>query len=511
MKGLRAKLKHEREENVKLKFALRNKIVNDVIDAPTSTALAVVEPAEGEALLSESQALIEPQAEGGWEGECKEYEKLLLESYETRDAFKKELKALKIRNNELEKENRAYKRSLDAIARKRVEDRQAIEQWKQKMQQRDSSPVEIHEHPKSDPPMIEGKRKRPKLDEEADSKSAKVSFSSTITSHSTQDQATPDLFVGRRHASEEPTQFDKKAASSLESIFLLPENMALLESLAEDTRLREMEAEKTRIRDMEARGIPNLISSPVFSSSPPGHTQGKKLAIEPLKIKEEDVEEIEILETVHGSKNKNHETFGGFVVSEYTQLPEDSTQNSLPLALITKGPELSSEATETSSPVHEKALPSSSTSDQIQLETPKSVNRRSSSKFPRVDFAEIDDNLRLPRQSADPSLYMPSADGDSVSKKRSKRKSVLVHLPTPQSAAQGISAEQAQAKFMEGWLSRGNNSSGASSSSRNSNSARKAVDNTPTRRSSNGGLLRAKKAAISESIREFNTRKELVE
>lgn len=509
MSGLRAKLKHEREENVKLRFALRSKIVNDVIDAPSSTALAVVEPAEDEALLSESQALIEPQAEGGWEGECKEYEKLLLESYETRDAFKKELKALKIRNNELEKENRAYKRSLDAIARKRVEDRQAIEQWKQKMeQQRDSSPAEIQEHPKSDPPsMIEGKRKRQKLDEAQDNSAMKTSFSSTITSHSisTEDQATPDLFVGRRHASEEPTQFEKKSSSSLESIFLLPENMALLESLAEDTRLRELETEKNRIRDMEARGIPNLVSSPVFSSSPPGRAQIKKEAFQPVQIKEEDDEEIQILETLHGSKSKNRETVGGFVVSEYTQPPEDNLQSSLPLALITKATKIISDATESSSPVQETALPPGNTSDPIQLETPKSVNRRSRSKFPRVDFAEIDDNLRLPRQSAGPTLYMPSVDGDSASKKRSKRKSVLVHVPTPQSVLPGASADKAQARFMEEWLSKGGNGVGSSTS------ARKGVDNTPTRRSSNGGLLRAKKATISDSIREFNTRKELVE
>lgn len=526
---------------MKLKFALRTKIVNDFGDAPsTSTELAVANPEQ--ALLSESQALIEPQVD--WKEECKLYEKRLMESFEIRDAMKKELKELKVlkrKNAELEKENRAYKRSLDAIARKRVEDRKAIEKWKKKIAERtgdaalssdglattsDTKPADSQKPSK--------KRRKTLVEDDSDSSDVQVTYPeptreqdfrsdnllSTFQSETNNDSA--DIFVGGRHPSEEPTQYE----------FAKPK---LLSSIQTSLSLQDPDspAKKQESWNIEARGIPNLISSPVFSHSSQLEERTKIKAensdnfIQPKNENEEPSnDEFQVLaaaptHSVQESSLNDLRATGFVKYSQDAEEPHKIT-SSPPLARYTGVPETTSsgESTSSSSPLREVLdVTPTNTNDQLVPETPQ-TERRNSSKFPRVDFAEIDDDLRAPRPNGLAKPYL-NGDGDSGSnkKRRGKSKSVLIHIPTPQSeggagSRTGIFNEndevsKSKPRFMDKWLEGGNN--GIVQDSNGQQSGSTITQGTPTKRTNNLGLLKARKAAFTLSVKELQSDEELLE
>ena len=578
---------------MKLRFALRNKIVNEFTGAPEankimaptqdqSSMLAITAaPHEDEVLLSESQALIEPHGDGGWEAACKEYEKLLSESYETRDELQKELNSIKNRNTDLERQMKAHKRSLKLVAGKRVQDRHAILEWKRKMETANSSPP----LPSSDAGTTSDTREvinpaplenlsDSQLNQECIRKRRKITDGTTeeITeptamtspledSHNpyepTQGQESVGLFVSTMQEEDQNVPYE----------FAKPKNM--MSSLVHAPRITDTLAEKYESLDMEARGIPNLISSPVFSSSSPEppnsrleliskENEGDEIDLRKIKKEklDEDDDDVQVVGT---TTLTNREELieaklraTGFVVSDYSQVnpsvvPTNALKSSPPL--VTAAVPSSGEAT--SSPVssdtgniaeHADEVNNSNRNAGFSLETPpKSVTRRSSSKYPTVDFADIDEELRIRQKSLDGGVMTNMAgdfESDSVqgsaNRKRSKRKSVLIRVPTPQSVMSsggpgigllnepnngGNGGGKGTNRRMDEWLELGSHHRGI-----NTNIGNNALPpSTPTRSknresptvsagataTSAAGLFRAKKAALGQSVQELNNYEEL--
>lgn len=522
--GLRETINHEREENVKLKYALRNKIVNDLDGVSSTRSGPTGTHEEGKALLSESQALIEPEKADGWEAEYKVYEKRLYESYETQTALRKEIQVLKKRNAELEKEKRAFRKCLDILANKRVEDRKIIGKWQKKIEADKGHEVAIasdglastsEAEPMDDNPVDDGSesdknendlstpRKRHKSHgntETVDQNLLTSSVDGTMVKARPQSSAltynhesNEDLFVGRRHPSEEPTQyqFEKPRA-----IMPIPEPI--------DTPAKKVES-----WNVESRGIPNLISSPVFDSSPPGEkrVKVKKERSRTTKVKKEDIdEEVQVLSS---SRVESLNELGPTGFIKYTQEPETrgNIESSPPLVPVSNNNASTAPSSDDVSPLPEVLEVRSTKENEKALATPTHT-KRSSARFHKVDFAEIDDDLRAPKQ---PFSRRDVEDAVSSRTGRGKNKSILIHVPTPQSAQgtskshkSGADNNKKRVGSLDNWIESAN-TSGSNTNKQASSSAQ----DTPTRNKKKSSILKRKKT--DSTLDELDTDQKLLD
>lgn len=519
--------------------------MKDLARSPTSPPDAPLQ--DNEVLLSEALALVRPQEKTDWELKYRENEKLLRESEKEQQHMKRELKALRNKIPVLEHQNKVYDDIFDRFADKRVEDKARVAEWHRKCEamieqwswiskQLEGSEFEgmfqmpiANESEEAPAPKRynEGRmRKRPKLELEENTMIRYVSPGSNNIPDITQDSDALPLFKGIRHASEEPTPHEFAKPNDLPEFPLRP------------PRVEDTPSEKQASLDMEARGIPNLVSSPTFSSSQSFTDLKTRVRSETDEdvtfIKDEMLEDagFEVLDINPVNAKSANELASEFDVSDGSFPPTRKSNPDLEISLPSvyipsaqanerSGP--SSDDVTCSSPALEMPDVVLDTEAEIHpiLETPKSMKRRSS-KFHGVSFSEIDHELRMRQHNHLESLNFAGGDADSDSNRRvvlgtrgrnNKRKNVLIHVPSPQSVVSDSKSESNPGGIVvKKEDTEGGAGKGYSSTLMNWLKGGTKISDTPTRKSnSSTGLLRAKKATLSERMRQYGTKAEKIE
>lgn len=269
--NLRASLKQLRDDNARLKLELHalknrgNSVAND------SLADIQVTPSQNPRLLAEA--------------------------FDSKMQLERELSRERRRNNELEKMNRAYQKSIDELARKRAEDRRIIEKWRQRLEELQEK-NEIYENTSVNDESLDIsglKRKRianiqpRKITQNRYDENLFVETALSPSDYCEQAELDQDL---EEAVSGKQTKLNDEKVEDSERIEFTKPPSVVNSNVAAATSVFDLPNQlHADSLDMEARGIPNLISSPMFSSSPNKSKLGDLSA--PTKIKQEEIDNDE--------------------------------------------------------------------------------------------------------------------------------------------------------------------------------------------------------------------------
>lgn len=267
MSSLRASLKQARDDNAQLKLEVHALRQGGDLVANDSLADLQITPSQNPRLLANA--------------------------FDAKVQLERELARERRRNSELEKMNRAYQKSINELARKRAEDRHIIETWRQKLEglkETDELEENFLEEEDHDAPASSALKRR-RIES---TRARKIMRNDT------------NLFVETAPSNSDPREKENLGESAIRMLskseeeegetsekvgFAKPASI-VNPTTAPSTSVFDMPNQlHTDSLDMEARGIPNLVSSPVFSSSPNKSKRTGQGAS--VTIKQEEISDVE--------------------------------------------------------------------------------------------------------------------------------------------------------------------------------------------------------------------------